>query len=55
MIYVEDELDALASERWAFEEHMHVMEEQELDWCASNDLDTEWYEEVWEDSWAEEQ
>lgn len=36
MIYVEDELDLLASERWAFEEHMHIMEEQELDWRESH-------------------
>ena len=44
MIYVEDELDALASERWTWEEHMHIMEEAELDWIETNNQDIEEYE-----------
>jgi len=50
---VQEEFEPNFNARWAFEEHMHVMEEQELDWCAANDLDNAWYEEVWEESWEE--
>lgn len=54
MIYVEDELDALTSDRWAFEEHMHILEEEEAfrqentpDWGDISSLDIEEYENCW--------
>jgi len=42
--YIEEEWDFNASDRWVWEEKMHIMEEAELDWYATNNADLESYE-----------